>query len=279
MGRPEIPALQGGEDVKAQFTFHYQQQGKGPVVLFLHGFMGSGQDFDTAIALLRDCYTCITLDLPDHGQTQMPCPKAYTMATVASAIVDWLAQMDMPRCGLAGYSMGGRLALYLALMAPERFSHLVLESASPGLSTAPERQARVSLDEQRSQQIIHSFEAFLERWYHAPMFRNLTQQPEFEAILQRRRQNHPNALARSLQSLGTGQQPSLWPRLGELSLPTLLLSGEQDAKFCAISRAMARRIPNVQQRIVPHCGHSVHLEAPHDYAEGLKYICTHVNGL
>ncbi|MGB3613461.1 MAG: 2-succinyl-6-hydroxy-2,4-cyclohexadiene-1-carboxylate synthase [Elainellaceae cyanobacterium] len=257
-----------------QFHFHYQQQGSGPVVLFLHGFMGSGRDFDAAIARLRDRYTCLTLDLPDHGQTQMTRPAPYTMETVATEILAWLTQRDIPNCMLTGYSMGGRLALYLALTAPERFSHVVLESASPGLRTAVERQARIRLDKERSQQIRQDFNEFLQRWYQAPMFRNLAQQPEFDAIMQRRQQNHPEALARSLRCLGTGQQPSLWPHLPKLTPPTLLMTGEQDTKFCAINIEMAPQLPNAQPLTVPACGHTIHLENPKRYATAIATLGT-----
>ncbi|MGF1514327.1 MAG: 2-succinyl-6-hydroxy-2,4-cyclohexadiene-1-carboxylate synthase [Elainellaceae cyanobacterium] len=253
------------------FQFHYRQRGSGPVILFLHGFMGHDRDFDAVVECLQHRYTCLTLDLPDHGQTRLAA-DTYTMSTVADSLLDWLTQVTDQPCTLLGYSMGGRLALYLALTAPERFSHLVLESASPGLKTKAERQARIALDEARAQQIQQDFDDFLQRWYQAPMFRNLAQQPEFEAMLQRRRQNCPKALGRSLRCLGTGQQPNLWPHLHKLTMPTLLITGEQDKKFCAINAEMAQQIPNAERIIVSGCGHTVHTENSDRYAGAIAAL-------
>lgn len=252
-----------------QIQLHHRQQGSGPVLLLLHGFMGSGEDFGPAVRHLRASHTCFALDLPDHGRTQLAPGVTYSMANVATAILDWLAPIAPTPCRLVGYSMGGRLALYLALVAPERFSHLVLESASPGLKTAAERQTRIAQDEDRARRLAQNFEGFLQRWYRAPLFQNLSQQPSFEAVLQRRRQNNPKALGRSLRCLGTGQQPSLWPRLPNLTLPTLLITGAQDSKFCALNAEMAAQIPNAHWVNVPNCGHTVHLEDPERYARAI----------
>ena len=247
------------------FQFYYRQRGRGPVVVFLHGFMGRGRDFDGVIGHLQHRYTCLTVDLPDHGRTQPRVEGPYTMAAVAASLLDWLAAITPEPCTLVGYSMGGRLALYLATLAPHRFSHLVLESASPGLRTQAERQARIALDALRAQQIQQDFEGFLQRWYQAPMFQNLAQQPKFAALLQQRQQNHPDRLERSLRCLGTGQQPSLWPQLPQLPHPTLLITGEQDRKFCALNAEMAARLPSAHLVTVPGCGHTVHLEDPESY--------------
>ncbi len=236
--------------------------------------MGGGRDFDGVSSQLSQQQTCLTLDLPDHGQTVTVRGTSYSMAAVADSILDWLAAIAPRRCILAGYSMGGRLALYLALTAPERFSHLLLESASPGLKTPAERQARIAQDKARSQQIQQDFEEFLQRWYQAPMFQNLAQQPNFNAVLQRRRQNAPEALGRSLRCLGTGQQPSLWPQLHKLTLPTLLLTGEQDKKFCTINAEMAQQIPNAQLIMVAGCGHTIHLEKPARYVQAIAALAS-----
>jgi 2-succinyl-6-hydroxy-2,4-cyclohexadiene-1-carboxylate synthase len=74
--------------------------------------------------------------------------------------------------------------------------------------------------------------------------------------------------------MGTGVQPSLWPRLPELTLPTLLITGELDQKFVAIARRMAERMGQgpARQRleIVPAAGHTVHLEKPILYTKIIK---------
>ena len=83
------------------------------------------------------------------------------------------------------------------------------------------------------------FDAFLDDWYHLPLFADLHQYPDvFDRMMRRRRQNRPEELARALRCMGTGSQPSLWERLHELNIPWLVLAGALDAKFTAIGRAM-----------------------------------------
>ena len=62
--------------------------------------------------------------------------------------------------------------------------------------------------------------------------------------------------------MGAGRQEPLWDRLPALRVPTLLLAGELDAKYCDIARQMTVAMPAAQLAIVPNAGHAVHLEQP-----------------
>src|SRR5690606_10157396 len=82
-----------------------------------------------------------------------------------------------------------------------------------------------------------------------------------------RRTGSAHGLASSLRLAGTGTQGPLWDRLGELRLPTLVLTGERDAKFTQLGERMAAAMPDARHVVVPGAGHSVHLEAPEAAAE------------
>jgi len=77
-----------------------------------------------------------------------------------------------------------------------------------------------------------------------------------------RLRNTPTGLALALRGLGTGALPPLWDRLGELTMPVMLIVGERDAKFQAIAEEMAAHIPKATRLTVPGSGHAVHLEVP-----------------
>ena len=109
--------------------------------------MGSCRDWTPIIGRLQDHFHCIAVDLPGHGQSRCDDPLQFAMPTAAAAVIELLDYLAIGAGGLVGYSMGGRLALYLAVHFPARFSHLVLESSSPGLRTAAERTTRRSWDE------------------------------------------------------------------------------------------------------------------------------------
>ena len=235
-----------------------------PTVLFLHGFMGSANDWTDVMAGLGQDYHRLAVDLPGHGSSTGLPDAAYTMEGAAQALVDLLDQRGIERCAVVGYSMGGRLALYFALHFPERCRKLVLESASPGLKTGQEREARCVLDEERAVRLESGdFETFLHAWYRQPLFTSLAGHDGLvRQMIDRRRINDPRELARSLRGMGTGRQPSLWERLPELRVSTCAVAGALDRKYVGIAGRMARVSRHVHAAVVPEAGHTVHAEQP-----------------
>jgi 2-succinyl-6-hydroxy-2,4-cyclohexadiene-1-carboxylate synthase len=243
-----------------------------PAILFLHGFMGSSADWDDVIPALGERHYCLAPDLPGHGISLGLPPEAYTVESAATMIRELLDGLKVPRATLAGYSMGGRLALYLALQHPERFSGLFLESASPGIEDAAERQARRKADEEKARRLESGdFRGFLEEWYRQPLFASLAQRGGLvEAAIEARSRNDPGELARSLRGMGAGEQPSLWGEMGVLQAPVLAVTGELDEKYVDIAVRMASLGPRVRTAVVPGAGHNVRLEAPGEYLALLR---------
>lgn len=193
--------------------FHFIRDGHPdcPPILFLHGFLGSCHDFERVVSDLQANFCCIRVDLPGHGSTRWT--GSYTMEQTAAAIAQFLTDRHIAQANLVGYSMGGRLALYLALHFPERFPGAVIESASPGLQTSAEQQARLQQDTALAERLEADFPQFLAEWYAQPLFASLKQHPGFAKVLEQRAQNHSAELARALRGMSVGRQPSLWDRL------------------------------------------------------------------
>jgi 2-succinyl-6-hydroxy-2,4-cyclohexadiene-1-carboxylate synthase len=89
-------------------------------------------------------------------------------------------------------------------------------------------------------------------------------------MLERRQQNRPTELAKSLRNLGTGSQPSLWIELAQNQVPLLLLVGESDQKFVQINRQMQPLCSSAQLQIMAGCGHNVHFENVQGFTESLR---------
>lgn len=246
-------------------------------VLFLHGFMGRAADWRPVVEVLRHRAFCLAVDLPGHGASVDLPEAAYTMAGATRALCRVLDAEDVARCTVVGYSMGGRAALYFALHAPERVAGLVLESASPGLETEAERAARRDVDRARAERIAEDFEAFLQDWYRQPLFASLARHGLVDAMVARRRHNHPDELGKSLQGMGTGAQPSLWERIPALRISTLTLTGSLDEKYVGITQRMARMNPRVRPVIVPGAGHNVHAERPAPFLDRLGHFLDHLH--
>lgn len=255
--------------------YHFEEAGHGPALLLLHGFTGSGQNWEPLLPYLTPHYRVITPDLPGHGSTASPSdPARYSIENTVADLAAILDALKIDRAAILGYSMGGRLALYFALHYPQRVTALVLESASPGLATAQGRLERQKADDALADFIeVKGLAAFVERWEKLPLWANQT--AEMRAKLHRQRlQNRPGGLANSLRGLGTGVQPSLWNKLPEFKGQTLLISGELDAKFTAIAGQMREKLPDARLEVVPGAGHTVHLEQPERYVEIVKgFLC------
>jgi 2-succinyl-6-hydroxy-2,4-cyclohexadiene-1-carboxylate synthase len=210
--------------------------------------------------LNADGYEVVCVDAPGHGES-----AAVQLDLVAGA--DALGRTGGPAT-YVGYSMGGRLALHLAVASPELVERLVLVSATAGIEDALERAARRDADEQRAAEIERDgVAAFLDRWLASPLFATL---PAAAADLDARRDNTPAGLASSLRLAGAGAQRSLWPDLAALPMPVLLVAGALDEKFAAIAARMAASIPDAEVAIVDGAGHAVHLERPDDVLAVLR---------
>jgi len=246
--------------------------GDRPAVLLLHGFMGSSADWRDVAAALEGRSRVIAVDLPGHGAATGLPDGAYTMAGAAEGILRTLDGLEIQRAFIVGYSMGGRLALYLALRHPDRCAGLFLESASPGLEDAGERVVRRRADEEKAARLEGGdLRGFLRDWYRQPLFAPLARD---EALVRKtiedKLRNDPLELTRSLRGMGTGNQPPLWTELPDLRVPTLVVAGELDEKFVGISRRMASLNPSIRVNVVPGAGHSVHAEAPTAYLSSLE---------
>jgi 2-succinyl-6-hydroxy-2,4-cyclohexadiene-1-carboxylate synthase len=229
--------------------------------MLLHGFTHTGASWSGVLAALGERYRALAPDLRGHGSASERVP------VTLEAVIDDLDLAARERFALAGYSMGGRIALHAALAIPDRIERLVLIGASPGIAHADERSARVEADEHLAQEIEGStIEEFAERWAANPVLVDQPPSVRNEAHADRLRST-PAGLARALRGLGAGSLPSLWERLGELAMPVTLVVGERDQKFGAIALEMSSAIPVVDVRVVAGAGHAVHLEAPGEVAE------------
>ncbi|MCX7593544.1 MAG: 2-succinyl-6-hydroxy-2,4-cyclohexadiene-1-carboxylate synthase [Fischerella sp.] len=259
------------------YAFYYSFSGNPnkSLILFIHGFMGNSQEFDGVIRSLKKDFYCLTIDLPGHGNTKvLGADKCYSMAQTAQGLINLLDNLQITKCFLVGYSMGGRLALYLTLNFPHKFPKVVLESASPGLPTVIEQLNRIKRDGQIAKKLERcteesDFITFLLHWYSQPIFGNLKNHPHFQDLIEIRLKNHPKELAKSLRFMGVGCQPSLWEKLKNNTNPLLLLAGEYDKKFIDINEKMANICQFSQLRIIRNAGHNIHFENPKNFVENI----------
>lgn len=225
-------------------------------LVLLHGFTHTGASWGRVAAALPERYRPLAPDLRGHGSASSARP------VTLPAVIGDLAAVTPERFTLAGYSMGGRIALHVARALPQRVGALVLIGASPGLAGAAEREERRAADGALADEIeAASLETFARRWAQTPVLAGLPDAVAAEVHADRTRST-PEGLAAALRGLGTGTLPSLWEQLGEIAVPVSLIAGERDAKFRGIAERMATGLPDARVSVAPGAGHAVHLEAP-----------------
>ena len=226
-----------------------------PTLLLLHGFTQTRQSWRPVMAALGGRRRAIAPDMPGHG-------LAAARPASFSACTGYIRALGGERFALAGYSMGGRVALHAALALGSRLDRLVLIGASPGIADAAERAARRTADDALADRIeAIGVEAFAREWASLPLWEGQPERVAAAANADRLR-NTPAGLAAALRGLGTGVMDPLWDALPSLSVPVTLAVGERDEKFRAIAERMAAVLPRAEIAVVEGAGHAAQLEQP-----------------
>lgn len=242
------------------------EESRKPTVVLLHGLFGDARDWEPIEEGLAESLRVVTVDLPGHGQRSDELPGDDVPVDLDYMVQDVdrvVSELRGESISMAGYSMGGRVAMAYALRHPTRVDRLVLESASPGIEGDRERAERTELDDRRAQRILdEGLEAFLASWYRADLFGGLRERPEFDELMVRRCEQKDAAMARIIRQMSPGRQTSRWERLNGLDVPTLWLAGARDEKYVDIVRRASDQMPQSDYAVAEGSGHTVHIERP-----------------
>lgn len=234
------------------------ESASGAEFTLLHGFTQNAQCWSPFSDLLAAHSRVRLFDMPGHGGSSEV--RANLVETAE------LVENQMNDSFLIGYSMGGRVALHLALLPTTKLRGLVLIGATAGLKEERKRMARRTQDAELAVRLqTLGLDLFLDEWLAQPLFAHLTNTHK-----ESRLQNSVDGLISSLELCGTGTQMPLWDQLVSLSVPVLLLSGAQDKKFTDLAQEMSAAIgDNATALTIADAGHSVHLEKPQETANAI----------
>ncbi len=253
-----------GSDVR----LNYEVIGEGSPVTLLHGFTQSGRSWHEIVSKMPQGWQWILPDLRGHGNTQVKPGAQHTMEACTADLEMLWDHLGIARTHLAGYSMGGRLALHVAASRPERVLSLLTVGAHAGLDEDA-REGRRRGDEAMAQRIeSDGLEAFVNYWSSLPMFAGLERRgPSFVAqVRAERMNNHTAGLAESLRGMGAGAMRPVWNELARISCQCTFVAGQLDHGYVASARRLAESVPNGRVVIVPRAGHAVQQERPDAFA-------------
>ncbi len=240
--------------------------GRGTPVVLLHGFTGSSKTWRPFVQRLASSYMLVRPDIIGHGESDSPVDSTrYSMAHAVTDLNSLLDSLNIESAHWLGYSMGGRVALQFALAHPDRVRSLILEGTSPGITNERERALRKTQDDELADRIAREgLISFVDFWESIPLFASQQRLPrqEFARQRQQRLANDPAGLAKSLRGMGQGTYPGVSEQLRRLTMPVLLVVGQEDAKFQATSRTMVAQLSDGRIESIPDAGHAAHLEQP-----------------
>jgi pyruvate dehydrogenase E2 component (dihydrolipoamide acetyltransferase) len=253
-GGPEPEKVSAGG---VEINYLQVGEGEGPPLVLVHGFGGDLNNWMFNQPALAEAHRVIALDLPGHGHSQKAV-GAGDVASFSATLTAFLDALSIDRAHLVGHSLGGAIALHLALEQPDRVASLTLVSPA-GLGTD------INMD------YIRGFIEAGRRKAMTPVLQMLFSDPELvsrdmiEEVLRFKRLDGVEAALRAVAgaSFADGRQSTvLADRLGELAMPVQIIWGTDD-KILPPSHA-----DNVPEKVTVHrmenVGHMAHMEAAGD---------------
>lgn len=251
--------------------YHLHIKGEGKPIVCLHGF---SENLSTWELLDLKGYQLILIDLIGHGKSDKPHQgKYYRLKVLIKHINKLIFQLGLKKYSIAGYSMGGRIALAYALEYPCEIDTLILESASYGECGLKNRLKR-RIDDLKLAKSLRGkgIEWFNQYWSGLNIFESQRKLPKAitDEISKRRLANVPHALSNTLLCTGQGIFPCLKNQIVSLSIPILYISGESDEKYRQTGSDFEKLNTNARHVIIPGCGHNTHIEDPYTFEKVLK---------
>lgn len=242
-----------------------------PVLLILHGFMGSGAVFSNLAERLSQHCNPLIVDLAGHGRTDTPArAELFETSRQVSQLQSLLSRFRFSNLIGYGYSMGGRLLIQLAVKHPELFGGLFIESSHCGLQSQEERTLRQREDEERARMIETDFHSFVDRWLELPLFSH-TPADQKEIYRSLMLSQDPELLACSLRGFGAGSMPPVCEELQRLPIPLYLMAGEQDSRYVHRMSEMSENCTDSTLHIIRNAGHRAHADCPEEIIKIIKH--------
>ena len=253
----------------------FDDNGPGRVAVLLHGFPLDRAMWSAQVAEIGSIYRLITPDLRGHGETAAP-DGTYSIDAMADDVIETLDALQLRQpLVIGGHSMGGYVALSLALRYPERIRALILVDTRAGADNFDAALNRKTLARQveATGDTSTVVDGMLSKLF-SPLTRE--RRPEVISKLHESMvKTNPRAVVGALR--GMAERPDRTGDLGRIIVPTLVLVGENDAITPpAEAEAMVQALPNARLAVIPEAGHVAPAENP---SATTQAILTFLNGL
>ncbi len=254
-------------------NLYYEETGEGTPVVFLHEFAGDYRSWEAQVRFFSRRYRCITYNARGYPPSDVPeRPEDYSQDLAVADLRGLMDHLGLAQAHVVGFSMGGFAALIFGLRHPERARSLVV--AGCGYGSGADRSAwerDVELVADRMQAGMDKAAEFYARGPTRVQFQDTDPRgwrEFYEQLKASSSLGHANTM-RGVQKRRPSV-PQLEAEMKRLTVPTLLMTGDEDEPCLEPSVFMKRTIPAAALVVMPKCGHTINLEAPDEFNRHLQ---------
>jgi len=249
---------------------YYEEVGAGTPIVLVHEFAADYRSWETQMRHFGQRYRCITYSARGYPPSDIPeKPESYSQNRATDDILAVMDHLKIDKAHVVGLSMGGFATLHFGFRHPKRALSLCVAGCGYGAEKGQRDKFRAEVAAVAAFLDEHGIEAFAAKYAYGPtrvQFEN--KDPRGFAQFKKELGEH-SALGSANTQLGCqGQRPSLFDLIDQmraLTVPTLVLTGDEDWPCLAPSMLMKREIPSAALSVMPNCGHTINLEDPDQF--------------
>jgi len=264
-----------------QVQLYFEETGSGVPIIFVHEFAGDLRSWEPQLRHFGQRWRAIAFNARGYPPSDVPeDPAQYSQNRAADDIAAVLDHLGIDRAHVVGLSMGGFATLHFGFRHPGRARSLVV--AGCGYGAEPAQAERFKAEAQAIAKTLKrdGMPAFAARYAYGPtrvQFEN--KDPRGFAEFARHLAEH-SALGSANTQLGVqGARPSLYSLRNEmqaLTVPTLVLTGDEDWPCLQPALLMKQAIPSAALAVMPNCGHAINIEDPQQFNHIVLHFLTQV---
>jgi pimeloyl-ACP methyl ester carboxylesterase len=242
---------------------YYEVAGQGDPVVFIHGLGSSARDWEYQVPFFAPRYRVVVFDVRGHGRSDKP-PGPYSVPLFAQDAAALIRALEAAPAHVVGISMGGMIALQLAVDEPALVRSLVVVNSGPELVVRTFRERLMILQRFLIVRLLgmrKMGEVLSQRLFPRP-----DQAPLRQMFVERWAENDPRAYREAMRAL-VGW--SVADRLGDIRCPTLVIASDQDYTPVSAKEAYVARMLNARLVVIPDAHHAVTVERPEEFNQAL----------
>ena len=251
-------------------NLHYEETGAGVPIVFVHEFAADHRSWEMQMRHFGQRYRAITYGARGYPPSDVPeKAESYSQERATDDIAAVMDHLKIDKAHIVGLSKGGFASLHFGLRHPKRALSLVVAGVGYGAEKDQQARFKAEVEVVAKSLLQEGMAAFAEKYAYGPtrvQFEN--KDPRGFAQFKKELAEH-SALGSANTQIGCqGRRPSLYDlveKMRAMTVPTLVLTGDEDWPCLAPSLLMKREIPSAALAVMPNCGHTINLEDPDQF--------------